>query len=213
MACNDKKKRIIRVVEKLAAKQTLHEITLDEVAKQAKIGKGTIYHYFKDKEDLLFEVATSGFDELCELLKQEIPHNASFTLKFYNMCNHIIQFFTNRLQLLRIMQTHASCTCWSKRKVREKWTSKRKQLVDIVSDVLSEGVVEEIIRSDLSTDFLATSLLGMLRAYVRDSDISSDSTQKSELLVDLFLNGAFLPRNSLTADYSKTLQEDKSTAL
>lgn len=209
MARNDKRKRIIRVVEKLAAKQTLHEITLDEVAKQAKIGKGTIYHYFKDKEDLLFEVATSGFDELCELLEQEVPNNASFTLKFYNMCSHIIQFFTNRQQLLRIMQTHASCTYWSKGKIRERWMSKRKQLVNIVADILSEGVVEGIIRSDLSTDFLATSLLGMLRSYVRDSDISPDFTQKSELLVDLFLNGASLARNRLAPHYSQTIRYGK----
>jgi len=69
MMCNNKKRKIIQAVEKLAARQRLYEITLDDVVKEAKIGKGTIYHYFRNKEDLFFEVATNGFDELCEIMR------------------------------------------------------------------------------------------------------------------------------------------------
>jgi len=190
MVCNNKKKKIMQAVEKLAAGQRLYEITLDDVVKEAKIGKGTIYHYFKNKEDLFFEVATNGFNELCELLQQEVYSDASFTIKFSYMCRHIIQFFTNRRQLLQIMQAHAAHTYWSKSGFREKWTSRRKALVNIVSNILSAGVAEGQIRSDLSTDFLANSLLSVLRAYVRDYDTYCDSIRDSGLLVDLFLSGA-----------------------
>jgi AcrR family transcriptional regulator len=189
-AHKDRKKEIMRAVEKLAVGQRLYEITLDDVVKEAKIGKGTIYHYFRNKEELFFEVATNGFDELCELLRQEVCNNASFNIKFSYMCNHIIRFFAGRQQLLQIMQTHAAHIYWSKSSFRERWFSKRRALVSTVSDILSAGVAEGAIRSDLSTDFLATSLLAVLRAYVRDSDTYSDSTREVELLVDLFLNGA-----------------------
>jgi len=206
---NNKKKQIMRAVEKLAAKQTLYEITLDEVAREAKIGKGTIYHYFENKEDLFFEVATSGFDELCELLRREVADNGTFSVKFRKMCSLFIRFFAARQQLLKIMQTQASHTYWSKSRFRERWTSKRKNLVKAVSDIISEGAAEGMIRRDISTDFLAVSLLGMLRAYARDSNGSAEITKRSELLVNLFLNGACNTNNRLAAHWPQTIRESK----
>ena len=72
-----------------------------------------------------------------------------------------------------------------------------------------ERDAEGMVRSDLPTDFLANSLLGMLRAYVRDSGISSDLSQKSELLGDLFLNGACNANDRLAVHYSGQFQSDK----
>ena len=40
-----------------------------KVKSEAKVGKGTIYLYFENKDDLFFQTATWGFEELCELLK------------------------------------------------------------------------------------------------------------------------------------------------
>ena len=200
---NDKKRQIMRVVEELAARKSLYEITLDEVAKAARIGKGTIYHYFNDKEDLFFEVGTSGFDELCEVLAQEVSNDASFTLRFSEMCGRVMEFFAGRQQLLQIMQTQACCTYWSGERFRERWLSKRNNLVAVISEILSEGVREGAIRSDLSTDFLAVSLLGILRNYARDSAAGFDFKLKCGLLEDLFLNGACQANGRAAVNYSQ----------
>jgi AcrR family transcriptional regulator len=212
MVHNDKKKQIILAVEKLAANHSLYEITLDEVAGEAKIGKGTIYHYFDDKEDLFFEVTISGFDELCELLTERaVNNNAPFSVKFHNICSETIRFFAGRPQLLKIMQSQASRTYWSKDKFQEIWMSRRKKLVDTVSNILSEGMAEGTIRSDIPADFLAVSLLDMLRSCVKDLDASSDLIEKTELLVGLFLNGACNAHknNGSPINYSQTAQRVK----
>ncbi|MCE5300026.1 MAG: TetR/AcrR family transcriptional regulator [Spirochaetia bacterium] len=46
------KGNIINTARKLIAKNGLKDTTVDEVAKEAKIGKGTIYHYFESKEEM-----------------------------------------------------------------------------------------------------------------------------------------------------------------
>jgi AcrR family transcriptional regulator len=81
----------------MATNRRFHEITLDEVAEAAGIGKGTIYRYFADKDELFFQVATSGFEELCELLKQTVPCDTSFTEKLLNACKQITRFFAASL--------------------------------------------------------------------------------------------------------------------
>ena len=190
MVCKDKRTQIIQAVEKLALSRRFYEITLDEVAEVAKVGKGTIYHYFKDKDDLLFDVATSGFDELCDLLQRDSNSNIGFAEKFDDMCRQLINFIANRKHLLSIMRNEAFRIYGFNEKLKDRWVCKRDKLVGVVSNVLSEGVAEGIIRCDMSTKALANLLLGMLRAYVKDLDTEPEFVQNHELLIDFFLNGA-----------------------
>ena len=190
MPRNDRKKQILTAVEQLAAKKRVYEITLDEIARQAGVGKGTIYHNFIDKDDLLFQLASSGFDELCDLLKQKVPENGPFEQKLLIICKHINRFFSGRRQLFQIMQTETARVCRPKGHLRERWAGQRQKLVCVVAEILSEGVRQRLVRSDISTEVLAVFLLGMLRTQGRSLTDSQGSAKSHKLLVDLFLKGA-----------------------
>lgn len=190
MPHNDKKKQILTAVEQLASKKRVYEITLDEVARQAGVGKGTIYRNFSDKDDLLFQLASSGFDELCTLLKQKVPENGPFEQKLLVVCKHINRFFAGRKQLFQIMQSETAQVCRPRGGCRERWAGQRQKLVSVVGEILTEGVRQGLVRPDISTEVLAVFLLGMLRTQGRSLSDSQESAKSHELLVDLFLAGA-----------------------
>lgn len=190
MPRNDRKKQILTAVEQLAAKKRLYEITLEEVARQAGVGKGTIYRNFIDKDDLLFQLATSGFDELCDLLKQEVPENGPFEQKLLSACKHISSFFAGRRQLLQVMQSETAQIYWPRGNFREKWIQQKQKLITTVADILSEGVRKGAVRPDLPADVLAAFLLSMLRTRGRELPEVPESLKSHELLVDIFLKGA-----------------------
>ncbi len=52
---NEKRIQIIKAADKRFAKHGLNKTTLDEIARDLRIGKATIYHYFKSKDDLFFQ--------------------------------------------------------------------------------------------------------------------------------------------------------------
>ncbi|MDA3872127.1 MAG: TetR/AcrR family transcriptional regulator [Candidatus Marinimicrobia bacterium] len=52
----DKKKLIIAVAEKFFSRFGLNKTTMNEIAKAARIGKATLYHYFVSKEHIFTEV-------------------------------------------------------------------------------------------------------------------------------------------------------------
>lgn len=58
----DKRERIIDAAIKLFTRLGYHETKLDEVARQAEIAKGTLYLYFKSKEDLFVQCLFDGHD-------------------------------------------------------------------------------------------------------------------------------------------------------
>jgi AcrR family transcriptional regulator len=51
---NERKQQIIKAAAKRFARHGLNKTTLDEVARDIRIGKATIYHYFTSKDDLYF---------------------------------------------------------------------------------------------------------------------------------------------------------------
>jgi AcrR family transcriptional regulator len=56
MTATDKRKTILRALEKVLKDRRFDEVTVDEVADEAGVGKGTVYRHFQDKENLFFEM-------------------------------------------------------------------------------------------------------------------------------------------------------------
>ena len=52
----DKKERILKVAEDLFARFGIKKTTMDEIAGGARMGKSTIYYYFKNKEEIFASV-------------------------------------------------------------------------------------------------------------------------------------------------------------
>lgn len=184
------RQQIMYEVEKLFTSRRFHEITLDDVAHAAQVGKGTIYRYFQDKDDLFFQTATSGFDELCELLSRKVPENASFFEQMLSACQQISSFYDSRRQLFRMIQAEDSRMYWCKGTIRDRWMAKRKKLIAALAEIINKGVAEGKIRTDVPPEALASFLLALLRTRSRDLADMPEVMQRYELLVDLFLRGA-----------------------
>jgi len=190
MTRSDKRHQIMRAAEKLFTSRRFHEITLDDIVREAHVGKGTVYNHFKDKDDLFFQVATSGFDEMCDLLRREVPGDAPFAEQLLHVCVSVSAFFASRRQLFRMIQAEEARMAWCRQSVRERWTAKRRKLVVLLCDMLRRGVAEGVVRSDVPPELLATFLMGMLRTRSRDTDSEETDKPDYRFVVDLFLHGA-----------------------
>jgi len=53
---DNKKDYIVEIAQKIFARFGIQKSTMNEIAKMARIGKATLYYYFKNKEDIFAEV-------------------------------------------------------------------------------------------------------------------------------------------------------------
>ena len=191
MGRRDRRQAIMQAAETLFTSRRYHEITTDDIAQEARVGKRTIYRYFEDKDDLFFQVATSGLDELCELLHgSSVPGDAPFVEQLLSACGEITAFFERRRPLFRMMQAEAGRMRWCEKSHRERWMVRRKALVAAVAAIIRKGVEEDEIRADVPPEVLGSFLLGMLRTRARDLADAPPATRRDELIVDLFCHGA-----------------------
>ena len=189
MIKRDRRSDIMRAAEKLFTSRRYHEISLDDIVEEAKVGKGTIYRYFKDKDDVFLQTASSGFEELRVLLTRQMPGEASFSDQLIGACRDVGGFFHRRRQLFRMMQAEDGRMYWRRGEVRQLWMSHHQQLVAAVAGILRKGVDEGHVRRDVSPEVLAAFLLGMLRARVHMPVETPEELRSFELVVELFLHG------------------------
>src|SRR5947207_12260832 len=68
-----KRKAITDTAARMFATLPFHKVRLDDIAAEAGVGKGTLYIYFDNKEDLYFSLISDGFARLVDRLKQDRP--------------------------------------------------------------------------------------------------------------------------------------------
>lgn len=61
---NSKKEKIIETATKIFSKFGMKKSTMDEIAKKIRMGKSTLYHYFKNKEEIFLTVVKRESDIL-----------------------------------------------------------------------------------------------------------------------------------------------------
>jgi AcrR family transcriptional regulator len=204
MAREDRRRQIMQAAEKLFSSRRFHEITTDEVARAAGVGKGTMYRHFRDKDDLFFQTAMAGFDELCDLLHERVAQADPFPEQLLSACREIVEFFENRWQLFRMMQAEEFRLALSKGAVYERWMEHRKKLIVALAEIIRCGVSEGQVRGDVPPEVLANFLMGMLRTRTRDLKGAPAAVRRLELVIDLFCRGAGNSAAATGAERSKS---------
>jgi AcrR family transcriptional regulator len=203
MAAIEKKERIIKAAARLFTRRRFHEITLDEVAQAAKVGKGTIYLYFEDKDDLFFQTATAGFDDLCALVRRHARARGPFAERLARMCREVAEFFEERREIFAFIQAESAWIPAGKGKVFVRWLERRHELETAIAAILEEGVDEGAVRADVPAATLAMYLMGMLRTRFHDLAGAPASQRSFDLLVELFCNGAAKPVREVKPSMAK----------
>jgi AcrR family transcriptional regulator len=100
-----RKKAILRAAQQLFFRKGFRSVTVESIAKQARLSKGTVYLYFKSKEELYAQVLLNEVEKFQERVGYiiETGHSASEMLIQYA---HIYtDFFLNERELFRILMT------------------------------------------------------------------------------------------------------------
>lgn len=88
-----RREEILNAAEKVFFEKGLAVATMDEVAERAELSKGTIYLYYRSKEDLYISTALRGWETLERLFK-EATSTGEPTLKLLeNLGNAYFTFF------------------------------------------------------------------------------------------------------------------------
>ena len=163
----DKKELILDAMEQLMAVMAYSEISVDSIARQAGIGKGSIYYYFKSKDEILYSLIEQSyrraireyFDIMCS--KSE----ASALEKIKQLFQSIIKedFSGNEKNILLTLNLNEDQLLHS----RMKYTAVR-EISPVLSELLLQGIREGSIKTDTPKES-AEMIVAILTFFMDDT--------------------------------------------
>lgn len=105
---NEMSELIFTATEHLMATQGLPNLSMHKIAKQAGISAGTIYIYFKSKEDLLEQFAVRVFSNFQRELTRNWEKNLPYFEQYRQMWKNIWHYLLNNPMILTNMHQYKS---------------------------------------------------------------------------------------------------------
>ncbi len=142
---------IQQAARELFCEKGLHATTMDDIAERAEYGKGTIYNYFKSKDDLYVSIIEEGFIELERRLTEAVKRKRGAEQRVKAVFFAYIDYNLENLEYFRITLHFMN------EEARENIS---KELLDELNDIIyriigfSAGIVQEgldsgVMRNDI----------------------------------------------------------------
>lgn len=165
---DEKLEEILEAASRVFSERDFHEVLIDEIAEAGGIGKGTVYRYFRTKEDLYFATILHGLDRLDGVLLAALPQEASPTRRLERLAREILKFFWNQRSLLMLLYRDERSLRARHGGLRER----HERLVRLVQGIILDGIERREYRG-VDTHTAAEIFLGMIRGinvFRRDDD-------------------------------------------
>ena len=186
---NDKYHLILEAAVKVFAEQGFFQSTVSQIAKKAGVADGTIYLYFKNKEDILVQFFSFKTKQVFARFREEVDKADNTIDKLRNLIRrHLEEFQCDRdMAVVYQAETHQS-----RRLVEEQIKEMSKMYLDIVSEIVEQGQEKGVIRKDLYLGLVKRFILGAVDEVINTWLHSSgkyDLVSMADPLVELFLKG------------------------
>ena len=104
----DVSEQIFDATDRLMAKEGLHHLSMHKLAKEAGIAAGTIYLYFKSKDELLAQFARRVFNKFVVAIEEGFDESQSFFEQYRKMWWNIWHFLQENPTILLNMNQYRS---------------------------------------------------------------------------------------------------------
>lgn len=165
MATRKKEKfdQILQAAEKVFAQNGFHKSQVSRIAREAGVADGTIYLYFKNKEDILISLFRQRLGQLVEMLDKEAGPSDSAEEALRKMCEiHFTQLEQN-IDLAYVTQIELR---QNSLEMRKEIGQAVKPYMERIGSILQKGVERKEFRPDLDIKLARHLIFGGLDEVV-----------------------------------------------
>jgi TetR/AcrR family fatty acid metabolism transcriptional regulator len=141
-----KYKQIIDAAVIVIAENGYHQAQVSKIAKQASVADGTIYLYFKNKEDILISVFTEKMGVFVENLQQIIENESTSCEKLLKMIDNHFRVLATDHHLAIVTQLELR---QSNKDIRLKINDVLKEYLILLDHILIEGLENGEFNKDM----------------------------------------------------------------
>ena len=186
---DDKRRRILQAAVKVFARKGYFAAKVSEVAKEAHVADGTIYLYFKSKEDILVSLFDEVMSGYVAQARSDLAGVTGVPAKLRLLAEHHLAGLGADRDLAVVFQVELRQSTAFMERFTASWL---KEYFDVVDAVVAEGQKDGSLRADVPRKLIVKAFFGMLDEMVTSWVIGGkdyDLAQLAAPVVDLLLRG------------------------
>ena len=186
---NNKYLLILEAAVTVFARQGFHQSTVAQIAKEAGVADGTIYLYFKNKDDILVQFFAYRTKQVFERFRAEVKKADNSLDKLRNLIRrHLMEFQRDpNMAVVYQVETHQNSRL-AEAQIREM----SQMYQDLISEIVELGQQEGKIRKELYVSLVKRFILGSVDEVINTwlhSEKAYDLVSMADPLVDLLVKG------------------------
>ena len=189
-ARQDKRRTIINAAVEVFAEKGFHHSRVSDIARKAGVADGTIYLYFKSKDDLLITIFEERMEELlCEARKavDACPDPFDKIRAFARF--HMGQVEQHR-SLASVLQVELRL---SNKFMKEYHPQRLREYLDIIGEIVREGQAKGLIRKECNPIVVRRAFFGALDEIAMQWTLTPHPRYRlvstAEEVSDIFIRG------------------------
>ncbi len=170
------------------AERGFHKSTISQIAATAGVADGTLYLYFKNKDDILYQYISFKTESVFKKMNAAVAEGTTAEEKLRNLIRCHLAEFQNDAHMAIIFQSEVRYL----REIEHQIKDISKMYLDLLSDIIEQGQIEGIIRQDLFVGLAKRFILGAVEGVIStwvSAQGRYDLVSMADPLADLYMNG------------------------
>jgi len=188
-----RREEILKAAERVFAQNGFHTSTVAEIARESEFAIGTLYQFFKNKEELYYTMMIEKFDLLYSTLLAGVSKNTRCLEKLKCLVEVVLSFIEQNVDFFRIFTWELNVLKPNMEdKLKEQLINKHFTYIKLISDIIKEAMHEGMLKEG-NADDLSSALVGMMNVFSFNwifNQQQDSLSAKAPIIVNLFLNGA-----------------------
>lgn len=186
----NKHQKILKAAVKVFSEKGFYNSRVSEIAKEANVADGTIYLYFKNKDDLLISLFEEEFGKIVEDMRAELGKEDDPLQKIKRFAITHLSIVTNQQHLAEVLGVEVrQSTKFMKEYINKPFI----EYLNLIRSVVIEGQEKGLLRRDLTPGVMKRALFGaldeMARYWVLSTKKKHSISEAALQISDVFVRG------------------------
>jgi AcrR family transcriptional regulator len=191
-AATERRRQILDAAVRVFARQGFHSTRVADIADEADVAYGLVYHYFKSKDEVLNELFSERWSLLLAAIEEADASGESPRSKLAAVAAFIVDSYRHDPELMKviIVEVTRAANSFGRTHLPE-----IRQAYDSITKIVADGQEEGAFRRDIDPAFASMSFYGaieqLLSGWIFEvmPASSADFDEAKELVVGMICDG------------------------
>jgi TetR/AcrR family transcriptional regulator, fatty acid metabolism regulator protein len=191
-AAVDKRRVILDAAVRVFARQGFHTCRVSDIADEAGVAYGLVYHYFSSKEEILDTLFLERWDLMLEAIAQADAEQPTAPEKLYAIAAFIVDSYRHDPELMKVIIVEVTRAANTFGRTH---LAKIREAYDRITEIVQRGQADGVFRAEIDPALAALAFYGLieqvLTGWIFESDpVAEERLERAKpLIVDTICRG------------------------